>query len=319
MDNLRRFVIVITIFLFFATSVCGFLLALGYSGISKEKETTIDIDADPYKPDDDQPTSFKGTILVIVGEKSRPETDVLFVVNYDSNHNQLSFLYIPKDLKYTDPIIKETNSIGSYYSKNSAEKTATLVSSILDINIPYYINLNDNAFARMINMFEAVNFNMPISIKYKDAYYDIDIKKNENVFDGTMALKLIQFYKTEDDTYTNTMLNYYNGKDTSRIRMASNFLNAFVSQKFGEQYKDQYFDLFKLLLPECETNITESVLRSMTAKLDKINHDISRSYMITGKETISTKYYIEFDNLFLDFTSGLNVSSRQVLDTRFVS
>lgn len=319
MDNLRRFIIVITLFLFFATSICGFLLSLGYSGISKEKETEIIIDAKPYDDNQDLPTNFHGNILVIVGEKSRPETDLMFVLNYDSKSSQMSFLYIPKDLKYTDPVMQETNTIGSYYAKNSAEKTALLVSSILDIGIPYYINLNDNAFARMINMFEAVNFNLPVSIKYKDAYYNINIDKSQSVFDGARALSLIQFYKTEDNVYSSSMLKYYNGKDVNRIKMANKFMQAFVTQKFGEKYKDQYFDLFKLLLPECETNITEKDLKVMTTKLDKLNHDLIKAFMITGKESIVTKDSIEYEGLFLDLSTGLNVNSNQILTTRFIS
>lgn len=321
MDNLRRFIVIITVFLFFATSICGFLLSLGYSGISKGKETDVTIDATPFNPDEQTPTVFKGNILVIVGEKSRPETDLMFVINYDSNTSKLSFLYIPKDLKYSDPVKQETGTIGTYYSHNGGEATTLLVSSILDIGITYYINLNDNAFARMINMFEAVNYSLPVNIKYKDQYYDIDIQKGEHLFDGAMALQLIQFYKTQDNVYSSSMLNFYNGKDVNRIKIASNFMNAFVLQKFGENGKDKYnyYELFELLLPDCETNINKEVLKNITSKLDKLNTGLTENYMITGKEVLGLKYFIEYKDIFKDFKTGLDVDAKGILKDKFYS
>lgn len=319
MDNLRRFIVILTIFLFFTTSICGFLLSLGYSGISKGKETDLYIDIDPYQ-ENESPTYFRGNILVIVGEKTRPETDLMFVVNYDSNSSQLKFLYIPKDLKYSDPVTHETGTIGTYFSQHSGEATATLVSSILDIGIPYFINLNDSVFARMINMFEGVNYSLPVNIKYKDQYYDIDIVKGEQLFDGSRALQLVQFYKTQDNIYSSSMLTFYNGKDVNRIKIASNFVNAFINQKLGEAGKEKYnyFELLKLLLPDCDTNITEQVLKTITAKLDKLNVNLTENYMITGKESVGLKYYIEYKNLFKDFKTGLDVDAKNIL-SRFIS
>ncbi len=319
MDNLRRFVIVITVFMFFTISVCGFLLSLGYSGISKGKEIPVKIDgADKYdwESPDNYLTDFSGNILFLIGEKSRPELDAMFILNYNSTKSQMTFLFIPKDLKYS--ISKTTDTIGGYYSLFGGEETALLVSSLLDIGISHYVNLNDNSFARMINMFEGVSFNLPVDIEYNDENYKIDLKKGEKIFDGSMALQLNQFYKTNDNSYSSNLLSFYNGNDVNRIKMVKNFSQAFVNQKINDKYKDKYFDYFNLLLKDCDTNINEQTLQSITYKLDKIDTKSVEYYMITGKEVINDKYSIEYKDLFLNLNSNLNVNSFQILENRFI-
>ena len=72
MDNLRRFVLVFTVVIFFTIAICGFVLAKNYYEISKKDNVVLESDGtvfDPNAKDNLALDDFNENILLVVGDK----------------------------------------------------------------------------------------------------------------------------------------------------------------------------------------------------------------------------------------------------------
>ncbi len=330
MDNLRRFVVVFTLFFFLAASVCGYILALSYDGTTDGKKEVLTVGADKYDPygGGSAKNIFCNNILFIVGERNRPETELLLVMNYDSSAAAMTFLYIPKDIAYnTDQSVTTMGRTFAEASRRSQEPagaaTALLISSYLNIGIPYYINLDDTAFKQFINYFGAVQFDIPADLAYRDSYYRISLPKGTQNLDGTGALQLIQFYKTADGIYSSEMLKYYDGTDQKRIAAAQNYLEAFLNQKLTKENSNRYYaENFKSLIQgfldnaRCDHNLPDEMLDIIAESIAELSGNQIQYYMFTEEKTQSDDDYIVTD-LLLD-SAVANTQFHKIAD-RFQS
>lgn len=297
MDNLRRAILVFSAAVFVAAAVIGYLLALDYYNASDTAVQDLEYSGTKYTPSDDgenskQPENagFTDNILFIVGDGRTNSSELITIVNFDSEAKKITLLYVPCDMKYSLSGSGQSITNGvlrDFYASRGGDQTALLLSGLFGVNITKYIYMDFSEYATFINHFTSrdrgVEFDLPVALSGKEpggAAYTLQAGKQ--YFDGTMAKHLAMFYKAEEDVYSAALLKYYDGSQTCRINMMAAFNNAFLNQKMiapsESYYSENYYSLMDSVRSSCVTNLSASDLTAICAALPSFEKGCVSSY-----------------------------------------
>ncbi len=327
MDNLRRFILVFTAIIFVTLSVCGIVLANSYQKMAKTEEHDLTAPAPTYDPRNNGTMGkLKENILFLVGDKDGTETELMFLMNVDSESSTIHFLYIPKDLKYAMSSDRSVGNMGNLLAKKgSASSVVDIVASFFEMSVNYYVQMPCEVFAEFVNAFDkdstGIEYTIPADLKYGIGKYNIDLKKDTKKLGGREAMQLIQFYRTENNEYSAELMAYYDGSDVKRIQAAQSLLHSFLTQKViktgDETYEQTFADIALPFLEKCETNLTETHLKQIGGIFSKVSANAIKYYRFNGTEQYLEKYYLVYNEMCTDLTSNAVQESSIVIKEYF--
>ena len=152
-------------------------------------------------------------------------TDVIFVVSYNSPENEISFVQIPRD-SFTE-YKREYGKINRIYSSSRAsgkdrdEASRVLKSAVEDylgIDIDAYVSLSFGALIRFVDEIGGVYINIPESARLEN--FPIELSYGENILNGKKALQFVR----ERSIYPNADLGRL---DTQKIFLEGVFHTMF--------------------------------------------------------------------------------------------
>ena len=322
MDNLRRFLVVFTAMFFVAAAICGFLLVQSFDDAQGERTEHLHVDAPTYDPNADLSGTggFRENILCMVGDSGKNTPDLMFLLNVDSVSGNVSFLFIPQNMKYA---IAQSNDVGAFgeyfgrYAWNNTNKATTLLSSFLDIDVEYYFTLSTENFSKLIATFssedQGVLMDIPVDMEYKKDGLNISFSKGKQYLNGDDVVKYIQFGQTEDGVYSAEMLPYYDGTDTKQIGQLQVLFDAILRQKFTEAstqvYKNNFSALFFPYLGKGNTNLTGEHLDAIAQVVRGLKTNNLNYFVLNGKTVYNGKTYLEYNNTMRNFLLEESVST----------
>lgn len=337
MDNLRRGILLFTAVLFLSVAVIGFILSLNYYDTKVEKESVPDWQYTGEKVTNDfysKSESLVKNVLVIIGDKGVKESELMFVANYDTVDKTTSFIYVPKDVKYSLDVKNIPLSNASYsssyntgkacqlYSRFKGEDATKIVSYTLDVDIDYYLYLSFSDCEKLFDNFATYSLSFDVPVKLSNSELGISIEPGKQLFHGKKAIDLMRFYKTPDDVYDSELLKYYDGTDVKRIEMVKKLMNTFLSsQFFGENpYKSHYLNNFYKLAYEdviknCDTNIDGEYINDFKDLLPSLSSSSVSFYLmncdVSGYESSTLMYTGCLKNFTSDDSKNHFVLSEQ--------
>jgi len=150
-------------------------------------------------------------------------TDTMFLVSVDTETADVGVLSLPRD---TRVVISGREDFGydklghaHAYSGNPDALVAT-VSDLLDVPIHYYVRINSQGLAAIVDRLGGVPLDVEEDMHYVDAYQDlvIDIQAGYQILDGEKAVGYVR---------------YRGGlSDIDRIGRQQKFMNAFKDKLF---------------------------------------------------------------------------------------
>jgi len=173
-------------------------------------------------------------ILICGVDGAETRTDVIFVVNFDSESGTLKFLSIPRDT-YTEvtpeveelvndegrtiPSVCKLNAVHAYGGDKGMECLKLQLEDLLGVKIDNYVKFNIEAFKSVVDIIDGVDMYVPQDMYYSDPVQDlyINLKEGQQHLDGDTAEQLVRFRK------------YTNG-DLGRIEVQHLFLSAFLQK-----------------------------------------------------------------------------------------
>ncbi len=174
-------------------------------------------------------------ILVCGVDEDETRTDVIFVVNFDSEAGTIKLLSIPRDT-YTEvlpavktkiseagksiPSVVKLNAVHAYGGdKVGMECLEMQIEDLLDIEIDNYILFNIEAFRTVVDIIGGVDMYVPYNMYYTDPEQGlyINLKEGQQHLDGDKAEQLVRNRQ------------YVTG-DLGRIEVQHLFLEAFAKQ-----------------------------------------------------------------------------------------
>lgn len=180
------------------------------------------------------------TLAVFGVDEDGVRTDVIFVLNYNSETEKMRIISVPRDTKVewtesqqalveslkgytiTTSKINEMTSYGSM--DNIRELTIAQIEDMLDIQIDNYVIITLDAFRKIVDAIGGVEVDVPAldgdGLHYDDNYQDLHIHLNPGVqtLNGEEAEGLVRFRK-----------GYAEG-DVGRIKTQQLFLEAFAKK-----------------------------------------------------------------------------------------
>lgn len=173
-------------------------------------------------------------ILVCGLDKGETRTDVIFVVNVDTESGTVKMLSIPRDT-YTEiipsvrkiandngmnpPSVVKLNAVNVYGKNDGMECLELQLEDLLGIKIDNYVKFNTDAFREVVDIIDGVDMYVPQDMYYSDPVQGlyINLKEGQQHLDGDQAEQLVRFRK-------------YPTGDLGRIEVQHQFFSAFVGK-----------------------------------------------------------------------------------------
>jgi len=327
--NLRRFYFVLTVILsvFLFISGSGILFYINSMGASEDlvagsdDENTVSDFLKPFVIGKD-PVNF----LMMVGDKEEANTDTMMLINFNPTTEKLSILSIPRDTRVNIPGAK-IPKVNSLYARKGGEKLVVdAVSSLLGVNIKYYVYFNIATFRKVIDLLGGVDYYVPVDMDYDDPVQNLHIhlKKGQQHLDGKKAEQLLRFRHPNGNRYTKEMMKYYDGSDIKRINAQQNFVKELIKQKANILYLPKLNEIIDVVYENLETNITLNEIFKLLKNVSGFNADNVNMFVLPGtsEQIDGIWYYIcdkeETDKIVKEYflSKGTFVSSSGIKDEK---
>ena len=250
------------------------------------------------------------TLAVFGVDEDGYRTDVIFVVNYNSETGQSRVISIPRDTKvdwsreqqekmreikgYAVSVSK-INEMTSYTGiEHIDEFTIPEIESLLDIQIDNHVIITIDAFKKIVDAIGGVEVDVPVldgnGLHYDDNAQDLHIHLNPGLqlLDGEAAEGLVRFRK-----------GYAEG-DVGRIKTQQLFLEAFAKKLTSPQIITKLPNIVKTLFETVSTDIRLSEMSQYIPYLKSLSTDGVTFNIIPGEgRYIGGKSYFIVDEAAL--------------------
>lgn len=139
------------------------------------------------------------TFLLAATDVGGGNTDTIMVVTYDTAAATVGVVSIPRDTMvahYKNP------KINNVYAVGGIEDLMDSASDLLGIPIDHYITVNINAFQRLVDAVDGVDFYIPCDMNYDDTTpgKELHIHYSEGMkhLNGRQALEVVRFRHNND-------------------------------------------------------------------------------------------------------------------------
>lgn len=207
-----------------------------------------------------KPKKINKNLAVFGVDKDGYRTDVLFVVNFNSETNKAKVVSIPRDTKVTwtedqkaklkedghYPVsVSKINEMTAYGGiENIRDYTINQIENMLSIKIDNYVVVSIDAFKEIVDAIGGVDMYVPQDMYYTDnaAGLYINLKEGQQHLDGEQAEQLIRFRR-------------YPEGDVARVRTQQLFLEAFAKQITSPSIITKIPKLVNVLFDSVQTDV----------------------------------------------------------------
>ena len=139
----------------------------------------------------------KCAILLAGTDEEGYRTDTIILVTIDDSEHTVSLLSIPRDTYTSGYSVPKINSAcgAAGGGAGGMEELMDAVENLLGFRPDGYAMVNFDVFARVVDLFGGVDFDVPVDMDYEDPYQDlyIHLKAGEQHLNGEEALQVMRF------------------------------------------------------------------------------------------------------------------------------
>lgn len=278
-----------------------------------------------------EPDPINKTLAVFGVDEDGYRTDVIFVVNYNSETGKSRVISIPRDTKVDwseeqqakmeeikgySVSVSKINEMTSYVGmEHINEFTIPEIEELLDIQIDNYVIITIDAFKQIVDAIGGVEVDVPVldgnGLHYDDNSQDLHIHLDPGLqlLDGEAAEGLVRFRK-----------GYAEG-DVGRIKTQQLFLEAFAKKITSPQIITKIPNIIKTVFDTVSTDIKLSEISGYLPYLKSLSTDELTFNIIPGEgQYIGSKSYFIVDEAampaFLEevFNDNTETSEEVVID-----
>jgi LCP family protein required for cell wall assembly len=261
------------------TSGTVIYLYLNSFSSKNDKNSGSYIDAKEVKSGEAFNVLLLGVDIGTVGVKNGPKrSDTMIVIHYDPKTADVSMVSIPRDTKVTlNGRTEKINAANVYGGTSLAIKT---VEQLMDININYYVEVDYEAFRKVIDAIGGIDIVIPYNMDYDAESQDLHIhfKKGEKVhLDGKKAEEFVRWRKNNDGT------GYADG-DLGRIRTQQEFIIKVLEKVKSPSIVLKVPSIAKILTEHIETNMEPMDILNLSKDISKIDAGSVQKYTLQGED-----------------------------------
>ena len=213
-------------------------------------------------------------------------TDTMMMATFNPTNKSVDIISIPRDTRVKIAGRKEQDKINHAHAYGGMETAIKTVEDFLNININYYVKIDYNGLAKLVDDLGGVEVDVPMDMKYNDPYADpplkIDLKKGKQVLDSNKALQFVRFRKG------------YSDQDLGRIDAQHTFMMALADKILSPTTIFKLPKLLETIGTYVETDMPVSSITSYGIKGATINKENIRMVTIPGQPKLMNGiwYYI---------------------------
>lgn len=220
----------------------------------KPRPTTINPSSEPgpsQSPDgtvpeatSDRKSRYEYTFVVLGMDDGRGNTDTIMVGNFDAVNHTMNVVNIPRDtLVNVKWNIKRVNSL---YAYGGIDGVTDGLAKILGFHVDFYVIVDLDAFKKLVDAVDGVEFDVPKDMRYSDPVQNLEInlKKGFQTLNGDKALQLVR-----------ARTNVWASGDIGRIETQQAFLKAAATQIIQKQNKINLMEIIDIFFNNVKTSL----------------------------------------------------------------
>lgn len=234
------------------------------------------------------------TVNMVVMGVEGTRTDTILFVSVNSKSNKVNVISIPRDTYYPTEGKnglgqKKINAVYGFKEIGGAEGVVSTVSKLLGTKIDYFVKLDYDGVADIVDLIGGVEVDVPMRMKYDDPYskppLHIDFQPGLQTIEGKDAMAYLRFRKSNDNSYS--------GGDIKRMERQQDFMKS-ASKKLIS-IKLPYIALRGMQYVETDMPLQKSVLMAIsmigTGEEDITLMTLPEDYVGTGNDGLSYFYH----------------------------
>lgn len=234
------------------------------------------------------------TVNMVVMGVEGTRTDTILFVSVNSKSNKVNVISIPRDTYYPTEGRnglgqKKINAVYGFKEIGGAEGVVNTVSKLLGTKIDYYVTLDYDGVADIVDLIGGVEVDVPMRMKYDDPYskppLHIDFQPGLQTIEGKDAMAYLRFRKSNDNSYS--------GGDIKRMERQQDFMKS-ASKKLIS-VKLPYIAFRGMQYVETDMPLQKSVLLAIsmigTGEEDITLMTLPEDYVGTGNDGLSYFYH----------------------------
>lgn len=251
-------------------------------------------------------------IAIFGVDKDGARTDVIFVVNLNTETDAIKVIAVPRDTKvawteYQQDKMAELGKGYLEYSKitemsayggldNLRYFTVNTLEDIMGIRIDHYAVINIDAFRKIVDAVGGVEVDVPRRMKYTDNYQDlhIDLQPGLQVLDGAQAEGLVRWRHNEDYS------EQYAEGDVGRIETQQIFLKALADKIINDSTPSDLFKIATAVYSDLKTDIKLSEVKDYLKYISQFKVENITFATLPGEAVRQDKWYYILDQAEVD-------------------
>ena len=338
MDNLRRFVLIISLVSFVLLCIGGFYIADTYNPKTIQREvgepTPLTPEGQKYDPNNyTQQDLYKGNTLFIITPQRGDPAVGFFIAGYNESKASLNYIVVPADLKVSDANLNNTvMSLGNYFFEHGAGYCAKYLEALLAMDITEYVSLTFDDVAAIVDKIDSITINLPVDIKFiktstegADYGNNVNFSKNEKLkLSGKDVVSILKFACDEGSYISPALSKYYEDAGVRQIhsKLTTDFISWAVEglakgYLIDTQNQDKFVTAFASLKDSFDTNLTEKRLTAMFKNISNSEEDDIGVYVLSGTMQVGKKVYIAYDGTATDLNTESSLSVSHIVENYF--
>lgn len=212
-------------------------------------------------------------------EMSRSDTNLLLSI--DPKNKKLVLISLPRDSLVTLPGYEGDQKLAHAHSYGGVPLLVKTIESILNIEIPYYIEVNFDGFKKMIDLIGGVTIDVEKDMDYESYLGDVRIhlKKGLQHLNGEKALEYVRFRMDETG-------------DIGRMERQQKFIKAVIKQALALSNTIKLQKALLELKNWVKTNLEPSQIIKIGLIVKNINEEDMISFTLPG--TLGWKNHLSY-------------------------
>lgn len=213
-------------------------------------------------------------------------TDTLMVGSYDMKNQLVDLISVPRDTYYPRPgyngAWSKINSI--YHSKQGGmAEVAAAVSDVLDgMPIHYYLMVDYEGVANIVDAIGGVRFNVPFHMKYDDSTkgqeLHIDIPQGEQLITKENVVEFLRFRQTNPWHKRNGYKDY-GTMDVGRMETHQAFMKEAFKQSIGTRFPK----VVSAVMDNVESDLDMEMVWKLVSKAQELDSSAIQSHTLPGE------------------------------------
>ncbi len=252
--RVRRIIISVLLILVALITAAYCMLKFSVQPPPEKPRTTVNPSSDPdpsQSPDSivpgstgDRKSPYARTFVVLGMDDGRGNTDTIMVGKFDPDNHTINVINIPRDtLVNVKWNIKKANSL---YAYGGIDGVIDGLAKILGFPVDFYVIVDLDAFKKLVDAVDGVEFDVPKDMRYSDPAQNLEInlKKGYQTLDGDKALQLVR-----------ARTNVWASGDIGRIEMQQAFLKAAAAQIIEKKDKLDLKEIIDVFFNNVKTSL----------------------------------------------------------------